>query len=103
MAQTGEYDDEKAKFFRVEFASGNGADDEKEELRSQWATVERLPTYKRITTTLRRRDEASDKGGVIDVTKLEASERHLLIEKLVKQIEADNLQLLRTIRKRIDE
>ncbi|ESQ56007.1 hypothetical protein EUTSA_v10024221mg [Eutrema salsugineum] len=103
MAQTGA-DDDKAKSLQVEFASGNGVDDEKQ-LRSQWATVERLPTFKRVTTTVlfHRRDEASDKGRVIDVTKLEASERHLLIEKLVKQIQADNLHLLRKIRKRIDE
>ncbi|CAN7084495.1 unnamed protein product [Brassica oleracea var. botrytis] len=100
MAQTGADDDEKAQSLQAEFASG----DDKEELRSQWATVERLPTYKRITTALfQRRDEASDKGRVIDVTKLEAAERHLLIEKLVKQIQADNLHLLRKIRKRIDE
>ncbi|KAL0662220.1 hypothetical protein Bca4012_099057 [Brassica carinata] len=93
-------DDEKAQSLQAEFASG----DDKDELRSQWATVERLPTYKRITTALfQRRDEASDKGRVIDVTKLEAAERHLLIEKLVKQIQADNLHLLRKIRKRIDE
>ncbi|KAL1220620.1 ABC transporter G family member 41 [Cardamine amara subsp. amara] len=102
MAQTGE-DDDKAKSFHVEFASGNGVDDE-EELRTQWVTVERLPTLKRITTALfHTRDEESDKGRVIDVTKLEAAERHLLIEKLIKQIEADNLHLLRKIRKRIDE
>ncbi|CAN6929218.1 unnamed protein product [Brassica oleracea] len=100
MAQTGADDDEKAQSLQAEFASG----DDKDELRSQWATVERLPTYKRITTALfQRRDEASDKGRVIDVTKLEAAERHLLIEKLVKQIQADNLHLLRKIRKRIDE
>lgn len=104
MAQTGADDDEKAQSLQAEFASGNGVGHDKEELRSQWATVERLPTYKRITTALfQRRDEASDKGRVIDVTKLEAAERHLLIEKLVKQIQDDNLHLLRKIRKRIDE
>ncbi|KAF8053007.1 hypothetical protein N665_1477s0014 [Sinapis alba] len=104
MAQTGADDDEKAQSLQAEFASENGVGGDKEELRSQWATVERLPTYKRITTVLfQRRDEASDKGRVIDVTKLEAAERHLLIEKLVKQIQADNLHLLRKIRKRIDE
>lgn len=102
MAQTGA-DEDKEKSIQVEFASKNGADDEKE-LRSQWATVERLPTFKRTTTVLfHRRDEASDKRRVIDVTKLEAAERHLLIEKLVKQIKADNLRLLGKIKKRIDE
>ncbi|XP_020875007.1 ABC transporter G family member 41 isoform X2 [Arabidopsis lyrata subsp. lyrata] len=87
MAQTGE-DDDKAKSLQVE-------------IRSQWATVERLPTFKRVTTALlHTRDDASD---IVDVTKLEGAERRLLIEKLVKQIEVDNLRLLRNIRKRIDE
>lgn len=31
---------------------------------------------------------------VVDVTKLDALERHMLIEKLVKHAEHDNLQLL---------
>ena len=101
MAQTGE-DVDKAKSFQVEFACGNGVDDE-EKLRSQWATVERLPTFKRVTTALLARDEVSGKGRVIDVTRLEGAERRLLIEMLVKQIEDDNLRLLRKIRKRIDK
>ncbi|CAH8386671.1 unnamed protein product [Eruca vesicaria subsp. sativa] len=88
MAQTGADDDEKAQSLQPEFASRNGVGDDKEELRSQWAT---------------RRDEAWDKVRVIDVTNLEAAERHLSIENLVKQIQADNLHLLRKIRKRIDE
>jgi ABC-type uncharacterized transport system fused permease/ATPase subunit len=69
----------------------------------QWATVERLPTFKRVTTALLARDEVSGKGRVIDVTRLEGAERRLLIEMLVKQIEDDNLRLLRKIRKRIDK
>ncbi|VVB01079.1 unnamed protein product, partial [Arabis nemorensis] len=100
MVQTGS-DDNKAKSLEVEFGSGN-----EKELRSKWATVERLPTFKRTTTTVlfqSSRDETSDKGSAIDVTKLEAAHRHLLIEKLVKQIEADNFRLLGKIRKRIDE
>ncbi|CAD5327980.1 unnamed protein product [Arabidopsis thaliana] len=102
MIQTGEEDEEKATSLEVEFASGNGVDDE-EELRLQWATVERLPTFKRVTTALLARDEVSGKGRVIDVTRLEGAERRLLIEMLVKQIEDDNLRLLRKIRKRIDK
>jgi len=99
MAKTGE-DVDKTKSFQVDFACGNGVDDE-EKLRSQWATVERLPTFKRVTTALLHTgDDSSD---IIDVTKLEDAERRLMIEKLVKQIEADNLRLLRKIRKRIDE
>ncbi|CAA7017297.1 unnamed protein product [Microthlaspi erraticum] len=90
MAQTGEDEDKK-----------NSLQYDDKELRSQWATVERLPTYKRITTVLFQTSD--DKGRVTDVTKLGADERHLLIEKLVKQIEEDNLHLLRKIKKRIDE
>ncbi|KAF7818005.1 pleiotropic drug resistance protein 3-like [Senna tora] len=57
----------------------------------QWAAIERLPTYNR----LRKR--------VVDVTKLGANERHLFVERLIKHIEHDNLQLLKKIKKRIDK
>jgi hypothetical protein len=39
---------------------------------------------------------------VTDVTKLGPEERHLFIERLIKDIEQDNLGLLRKIRNRID-
>ncbi|CAL8079445.1 unnamed protein product [Prunus armeniaca] len=75
----------------------------------QWAAVERLPTFERITSALfDEYDGTSTKGDgkgtrVVDVTKLGAQERRVFIEKLIKHIENDNLQLLQKIRRRIDK
>ncbi|KAK2973178.1 hypothetical protein RJ640_009808 [Escallonia rubra] len=70
-----------------------------------WAEIERLPTFERIRSSLFD-DTDGDRLGkgkrVIDVTKLGALEQHLLIEKLIKHIENDNLRLLQKLRKRID-
>ncbi|KAH6772588.1 pleiotropic drug resistance 9, partial [Perilla frutescens var. hirtella] len=74
-----------------------------EELVSQWAQIDRLPTYDRLRASLF--DETGDGNGgkkVIDVAKLGAPERHMLIEKLIKHIEHDNLRLLQKVRKRMD-
>ncbi|KAL0662661.1 hypothetical protein Bca4012_099498 [Brassica carinata] len=71
----------------------------------QWAEIERLPTVKRMRSTLLDDGDESmtEKGKrVVDVTKLGAMERHLMIEKLIKHIENDNLKLLKKIRRRID-
>ncbi|KAJ4721742.1 Pleiotropic drug resistance ABC transporter [Melia azedarach] len=73
-----------------------------------WAEIERLPTCRRLKASLFDVDgngNLVDNEGkqVIDVTKLGAAERHVFIEKLIKHIEHDNLQLLRKIRKRIDK
>lgn len=69
-----------------------------------WAEIERLPTFKRLRSSLvDNHDEAEEKGKkVVDVTKLGAMERHLMIEKLIKHIENDNLKLLKKIKKRLD-
>ncbi|CAK7326243.1 unnamed protein product [Dovyalis caffra] len=67
----------------------------------QWATIERLPTFERITTALL--DEVDDgttgnkqagaKGKrIVNVAKLGAQDRHMFIEKLIKHIENDNLR-----------
>ncbi|KAI4301667.1 hypothetical protein L6164_034920 [Bauhinia variegata] len=78
-----------------------------------WAAIDRLPTFERLRSSLfdekenddnEKEDKADAKGKrVIDVTKLGAVERRLLIEKLIKHIEHDNLRLLKKIRKRIDK
>ncbi|XP_038722403.1 pleiotropic drug resistance protein 3-like isoform X1 [Tripterygium wilfordii] len=75
-------------------------DDDDDEFKLQWAAVERLPTFERITTSLFE----EKKGGkrVVNVAKLGAQERQLFIEKLIKHIENDNLQLLQKLRNRID-
>ncbi|KAF9674339.1 hypothetical protein SADUNF_Sadunf10G0117000 [Salix dunnii] len=78
--------------------------EEDDEVHLQWAAIERLPTFKRIKTSLFEASNAKgDKGKrVTDVTKLGAAERHLFIEKLLKHVENDNLRLLKNLRERID-
>ncbi|KAM1961523.1 hypothetical protein ACFX16_021942 [Malus domestica] len=74
-----------------------------------WAAVERLPTFERITTALfDDYDGESAKGDVkgrrvVDVSTLGGQERRVFIEKLIKHIENDNLQLLQKIKQRIDK
>ncbi|CAK7326251.1 unnamed protein product [Dovyalis caffra] len=74
-----------------------------------WATIERLPTLERITTALmEEQDGRNGKGDamgkkVFNVAKLQAQERHMFIEKLIKHVENDNLLLLQKLRKRIDK
>ncbi|XP_027329792.1 pleiotropic drug resistance protein 3 [Abrus precatorius] len=82
-----------------------------EEEALQWAEIQRLPTFERITSALFdvHDDEGMETGGnikgkqVVDVSKLGAQERHMFIEKLIKHIENDNLRLLQKLRKRIDK
>lgn len=83
-------------------------DEDVDERDSQWAEIERLPTVKRLRASLF--DGYVDGSGVdgegkrvVDVTKIGAPERRLFIEKLIKHIENDNLQLLQKVRKRIDK
>ncbi|KAK7264776.1 hypothetical protein RJT34_32386 [Clitoria ternatea] len=85
--------------------------DEDKELQSKWAAIEKLPTFKRIKTSFV--DVSQEEGGgssskeadgkrVVDVTKLGAVEKRLFIDKLIKHIENDNLQLLQKLRERMD-
>ncbi|CAH8313801.1 unnamed protein product [Eruca vesicaria subsp. sativa] len=83
---------------------GDG-NDNNDEYALLWAEIERLPTVKRMRSSLiDDGDESKTEKGkrVVDVTKLGAMERHLMIEKLIQHIENDNLKLLKKIRKRID-
>ncbi|XP_024196912.1 pleiotropic drug resistance protein 3 isoform X1 [Rosa chinensis] len=90
-------------------AGDSRMDDDEEYYDLQWAAVERLPTFERIKSALfDDHDGASAKGDVkgtrvVDVTKIGAQERRVFIEKLIKHIENDNLQLLQKIRRRIDK
>ncbi|XP_060167398.1 LOW QUALITY PROTEIN: pleiotropic drug resistance protein 3-like [Lycium barbarum] len=72
-----------------------------------WAAIERLPTFDRLRSSVFEEingNEANVKTKrVTDVTKLGAVERHVFIEKMIKHIEHDNLQMLHKIRKRIDK
>lgn len=96
------------------------------EILFKWAAIEKLPTFKRIRTSFidviedegvqtssssasnidlkseSRRQLRSDSKRVVDVTKLGAFDRRLLIDKLIKHIENDNLQLLQKLRERIE-
>ncbi|KAK9991985.1 hypothetical protein SO802_026970 [Lithocarpus litseifolius] len=89
-------------------AGGDSIIEEDEELELQWAAIERLPTFKRLRTSVFDIDHDNGSGKefkgkrVTDVTKLGAVERHLFIEKLIKHIENDNLRLLQKLRDRID-
>ncbi|XP_021594312.1 pleiotropic drug resistance protein 3 [Manihot esculenta] len=80
------------------------------EIELQWAAVERLPTFTRITTALFEETGGTCENGdankgkrIVNVAKLGAQERHMFIEKLIKHIEHDNLRLLQKLRKRIDK
>lgn len=100
---------------RSPFRRSPGADtivEEDEELRLRWAAIEKLPTFKRIKTsvldiehgTVETESDGKESDGkkVTDVTKLGAVDKHLFIEKLIKHIEHDNLRLLQKLRERID-
>ncbi|KAJ1403026.1 P-loop containing nucleoside triphosphate hydrolase [Sesbania bispinosa] len=84
--------------------------EEDKELQSKWAAIEKLPTFKRIKTSFvdvsQEEGESSSKEAdgkrVIDVTKLGAVEKRLFIDRLIKHIENDNLQLLQKLRERMD-
>lgn len=96
-----------ASSFRTNSTSlENNTDDE---YVKQWAEINRLPTYKRLRSSLV--DDYSDEGDrfnakgkrIIDVSTIGALERHMFIEKLIKHIENDNLRLLHKLRKRINK
>ncbi|MCD7449972.1 drug-responsive transcription factor pdr3 [Datura stramonium] len=78
-----------------------------EESMLAWAAIERLPTFDRLRSSVFEEINGHEtnvkKKRVTDVTKLGAVERHVFIEKMIKHIEHDNLQLLHKIRKRIDK
>ncbi|KAI5658381.1 hypothetical protein M9H77_27174 [Catharanthus roseus] len=78
----------------------------------QWAAIERLPTLERVRVSLyneiiienkEEADDAAKRKRAVDVTKLSSSERQNSIQKLIKQVEPDNLRLLQKIRKRLDK
>ncbi|KAK2646907.1 hypothetical protein Ddye_022102 [Dipteronia dyeriana] len=98
-----------SSFRSVTSVNSDHHNDNNDEYELQYAAVQRLSTSRRITTALSdEKDEATGSGDVtgkrvINVAKLGAEERHLFIEKLIKHIENDNLQLLQKIRKRINK
>ncbi|XP_073525676.1 uncharacterized protein [Phyllobates terribilis] len=91
---------------RSDSSFGSSKDAVDDEFLQQWAELQRLPTYQRSRAFLFDDEEngTNTKGKrVIDVTQLGPLDRHLFVERLLKQIEVDNLRLLRKLRKRIDK
>ncbi|GLU24097.1 hypothetical protein SLE2022_400610 [Rubroshorea leprosula] len=100
-------DEDEIEFFSVELSgigrsspNSSRKDDADVEYATQWAVIERLPTFERLRSSLFDKDKGKK---VIDVTMLGDRERHTFVERLIKHIENDNLKLLRKIRARIDK
>ena len=80
-----------------------------EHLQLQWAAVERLPTFRRITTALFQETAGASAGHgqgikrIRNVATLGAQDRQMFINKLIQHIEHDNLRLLKKLRKKIDK
>ncbi|XP_061986018.1 pleiotropic drug resistance protein 3-like [Populus nigra] len=96
-------------FHSVSNGSSEHVRDADDEDMLQWAAVERLPTFERITAALFEEQDCTAANGdakekkIVNVSKLGAQERHVFIEKLIKHIENDNLRLLRRLKQRIDK
>ncbi|XP_048611052.1 ABC transporter G family member 33 isoform X3 [Brassica napus] len=86
------------------FRSSSSRNEDEAEHALQWAEIQRLPSFKQLRSSLvdEEGDDVEKGKRVVDVTKLGAMERRLMIEKLIKHIENDNLKLLKKIRRRID-
>ncbi|KAL9389216.1 hypothetical protein Peur_017821 [Populus x canadensis] len=96
-------------FHRLSTGNANHRRNENEEDASQClGTIERLPSFERISTPLlEEKDGTNGKGDamggkVVNVAKLRAQEGHVFNEKLIKHVENDHLRLLQKLRKRID-
>ncbi|KAL6953886.1 hypothetical protein U1Q18_045063 [Sarracenia purpurea var. burkii] len=96
--------------FRSSDLDSNSTAEGNEEDELQWAAIQRLPTFRRLRTSLfdinggdgKETAEFEGKRVMTDVTELSALERHLFIEKMIKNIEKDNLRFLQKLRDRID-
>ncbi|KAJ6338662.1 hypothetical protein OIU76_008181 [Salix suchowensis] len=85
-------------------ASSSCVKENEDEIELQWAAIERLPTFRRLRLSLFDEKEEDEEGKrVVDVTKLEALERHVFIDKLINKIEEDNCRLLNKLKERIDK
>lgn len=95
------------------FSTSSSRRDEEDAL--QWAAIEKLPTYKRLRTSILQSTPEED-GAVndieqgmgktmqkeVDVRKLNKEERHEFIEKHFKVADVDNAKFLTKLRARID-
>ncbi|XVF71507.1 hypothetical protein PTKIN_Ptkin12aG0043400 [Pterospermum kingtungense] len=89
-------------------STSDGVEDDQVKL--QWAAIERLPTCKRVRKSLFDHNLVNDSSKeenhiterkVIDVTELGPLEHRLFIDKLITRIENDNLRLLNKLKQRI--
>ncbi|KAF7127841.1 hypothetical protein RHSIM_Rhsim11G0101100 [Rhododendron simsii] len=96
-----------ASSFRRSLGSTSASDVVENEHALQWDELYRLPTVKRLRSSLFDENDESkaDAPGkrVVDVTKLGALERRKFVKKIIKHIEYDNLRLLQNVRNRIDK
>uniref|UniRef100_A0A803KN58 ABC transporter domain-containing protein n=1 Tax=Chenopodium quinoa TaxID=63459 RepID=A0A803KN58_CHEQI len=76
-----------------------------EEFAQEWAKIERLPTYQGSRMLLFDDGSTTNAKGkrMIDASMLGPLDRCQFIEKLIKQIEQDNLRLLQKLRKRMEK
>ncbi|WVZ88193.1 hypothetical protein U9M48_034740 [Paspalum notatum var. saurae] len=90
--------------------SGELVDKDDEEVELKWAAIQRLPTYDRLHTSLLRLHGGDGDGDgdpaaalqVVDVRRLGAAERRMVVDALIANIHRDNLRLLRKQRRRMD-
>ncbi|MBA0847495.1 hypothetical protein Goshw_018815, partial [Gossypium schwendimanii] len=87
----------------VEVAELERRMDDDDEVELQWAAVERLPTMKRIRTSLFDQKLLNEDLGmkVVDVTGLGALERRVFIDHLITVIDKDHLNLLNRLKERM--
>ncbi|OWM68977.1 hypothetical protein CDL15_Pgr025164 [Punica granatum] len=80
----------------------SGREDDEEEL--QWAAIERLPTYDRMRKGVltQARSHGRIMHSEVDVTRLGAQEKKVLMESILKVVEEDNEKFLRRLRDRTD-
>ncbi|OEL19703.1 ABC transporter G family member 41 [Dichanthelium oligosanthes] len=74
--------------------------DDDDEVELKWAAVERLPSSDRLHTSLLHGD--SSQLQMVDVRRLGAAERRMVVDALIDNIRRDNLRLLRKQRQRMD-
>nr|TKR74333.1 pleiotropic drug resistance protein 3-like isoform X1 [Populus alba] len=96
-------------FHSLSTGNANHRRNENEEDASQClGTIERLPSFERISTALLEETDGTNGEGdatgekVVNVAILRAQEGHVFNEKLIKHVENDHLRLLQKLRKRID-
>ncbi|KAL3814611.1 hypothetical protein ACJIZ3_015879 [Penstemon smallii] len=81
---------------------GDAEDELDKQTLSLWAQIDKLPISEQLKLSVFD-DQQNEEKRVVDVTKLEAGEKHLFINKILKHIEHDNLRLLHKIKKRLDK